>query len=113
MPTESTAEEIVARIVCDMTRVLKRRNKTFARGALDDWRASLLKAVTENLENGGKWSTSRAKVLSVAKDMARIARLLAGSKSSVDRDQVQASFQAVKEHNECRGTMIKGRWCDF
>lgn len=113
MPTETTAEEIVARIVSDMTAVLKRRNKKFSKGALDEWSAALLEAVQANLNKGGKWASSRAKVRLVAKDMARIAALVSGSKPMVDKAQVHASFEAVREHAECRRSKLLGRWCDF
>lgn len=113
MPTETTAEEIVARIVDDMTAVLKRRKKQFSKGALDEWSDALLKSVRANLGYGGNWARSRAKVLLVARDMARIAALVSSSKTKVDKAQVHASFRAVKEHVECPGGSGSGRWCDF
>lgn len=113
MPTETTAEEIVARIVSDLTAVLKRRKKKFSKGALDEWTDGLLEAVESNLGKGANWASSRATVRRVAKDMARIAALLSGSQTMVDKAQVHASFEAVKEHVECRRKLIMGRWCDF
>jgi len=113
MPTETTAEEIVAKIVDDMTAVLKRRDKQFSKGALDEWRSALLESVQTTLDNGGNWARSRAKVLLVAKDMARIAAMVSSSKTKVDKPQVHASFRAVKEHVECPGGSGSGRWCDF
>ncbi len=113
MPTETTAEEIVARIVSDMTAVLKRRNKSFSKGALGEWSAAFLKTVQESLDNGAKWASSRATVRLVARDMARIAALLSGSKTKVGKAQVDAAFCAIKGHVECSGIVIRGRWCDF
>ena len=113
MPTETTADEIVDRIVKDMTAVLKRRNKAFSKGALDEWRPKLHTSVKASLADKANWAQSRAKVLRVAKDMARIAALISSSKPKVDKAQVHASFRAVKEHVECPGLGGSGRWCDF
>ena len=113
MPKETTAEEIVDRIVTDMTAVLNRKNKAFSKGALDEWRPKLTTSVKANLAKGANWAQARAKVLRVAKDMARIAALISSSKPKVDKAQVHASFRAVKEHVECPGSKGSGRWCDF
>jgi hypothetical protein len=114
MPTaENTAEEIVVRIVQDMTAVLERRKKQFAKGAISEWRGGLVGAVQENLDKGGNWASSRDTVRRVARDMARIAAILSGSKPTVSKAQVDAAFEAIRTHEECRPGTLRGRWCDF
>jgi len=114
MPTETTAEAIVDRIVKEMTAVLKGRKKQFSSGAIDEWEKKLLGSVRTTLSSpGGSWLVSRPKVLLVAKDMARIAAMLSAKKSKVDKPQVHAAFRAVKEHVVCPGGPGAGRWCDF
>jgi hypothetical protein len=112
MPTETTAQEIVDRIVNEMTAVLKRRKKQFSSGATGEWETKLLGTVGTSLRSGGNWPRDRAKVLTVAKDMARIAAIVSAKKPKVNKAQVHAAFRAVKEHVECPG-LGSGRWCDF
>jgi hypothetical protein len=113
MPTETTAQEIVDRIVKEMTAVLKKRKKQFSPLATDEWEKKLLGTVGTTLSLGRNWLKDRPKVLLVAKDMARIAAMLSSTKSKVDKPQVHAAFRAVKEHVVCPGGGGSGRWCDF
>ena len=113
MAAETTAEQIVARIVSDMKGVLKKRRKKFSKGALEDWADGLRNRVQKKLDGGDDWSSSRGTVRRVAKDMARIAARLSGSKKNVDRARVIAAFRAVQEHVDCPAVSTKGRWCDF
>jgi hypothetical protein len=113
MPTETTAQEIVDRIVKEMTAVLKRRNKQFSTGATGEWETKLLGTVGTTLSSGRSWPAERPKVLLVAKDMARIATMLSSKNLKVNKAQVHAAFRAVKEHVECPGRAGSGRWCDF
>ena len=113
MPTETTAQEIVDRIVKEMTAVLKGRKKQFSSGATGEWETKLLGTVGTTLSAGRSWPKDRPKVLKVAKDMARIAAMLSDKKTKVDKPQVHAAFRAVKEHVLCPGVVASGRWCDF
>jgi|SRR5215204_2254748 len=114
MPTETTAEEIVDRIVTEMKAVLKRKNKQFSPGATKEWETKLLGTVRTTLNSPrANWLASRPKVLLVAKDMARIAAIVSAKRPTVNKAQVHASFRAVKEHVECPGGAGSGRWCDF
>ena len=112
MPTEITAEEIVDRIVSEMTAVLKKRKKQFSSGATNEWETRLRGTVRTNLKSGGNWPKERATVLTVARDMARIAAIVSAKKPKVNKAQVHAAFRAVKEHVQCPG-LGSGRWCDF
>ena len=109
---ETTAQEIVDRIVKEMTAALKGRKKQFSPGAIDEWEKKLLGTVGTNLKSGGNWPKERATVLTVARDMARIAAIVSAKKPKVNKAQVHAAFRAVKEHVQCPG-LGSGRWCDF
>ena len=113
MPTETTPPAIVARIVKEMTAVLRRRNKKFSSGATDEFKEKLLDSVGAVVRSGRSWPKDRPKVLRVAKDMARIAAMLSARKSKVDKPQVHAAFRAVKAHVLCPGDAGSGRWCPF
>lgn len=110
------AEIIVREIVAAMTLRLADAGKVFSAGALDEWRIGLLRQVNEQLRHGS-WENDRETVLAVAADMATIAVILA-YKGDVDKDRVDAAFQAIKSHRRCparaRGAsrVNLGCWCD-
>jgi hypothetical protein len=114
-PPLEEAEVIVREIIAVMTLRLLDAGKVFSSGALDEWRVGLLKQVTQQLRHGN-WENDRHTVLAVAADMASIAVVLA-YKGDVDKDRVDAAFQAIRFHRRCPprppgGAKTFGCWCD-
>ena len=116
-PQAGEAEIIVREIVAVMTLRVVDAGKVFSPGALDEWRTGLLKQVNQQLKHGS-WERDRPTVLAVAADMATIAVILA-HKGDVDKDRVNAAFEAIKFHRRCPprsasggSSLVLGCWCD-
>lgn len=107
------AAAIVREITDQMDLTMTGTGKTFSTGALDEWTPKLRASVSTRLLGGGNWTNDRPNVLAVASDMARIASILSGGSSVVNKGRVHAAFRACKDHLTCPGNQGSGRWCDF
>ena len=101
MATEKTPDVIVKLIVDKLTQTVKRSGKKFSDKALAEWTRKLKTSVRQAQAEGSKWSLAEKNVLRVARDMGRIAVILAAKNPKITKAQVNGAFAACKDHAVC------------